>query len=113
VKKYNNLKELPIEICNAIDFDITPDEAIALHLEWGQLRSQKYYNTSSDSTFHFCINTWGKKLELNLVKRKGFDSWVIGIFDVPSIYIDKFWVKYKGVFSITDELKNWIKDELK
>ena len=32
-------------LINSVDWDMTPEEAIALHLEWGPLRSQKYYNS--------------------------------------------------------------------
>ncbi|MCP4722677.1 MAG: hypothetical protein GY860_24750, partial [Desulfobacteraceae bacterium] len=64
------------DLVNSVDWEMTPEEAIALHLEWGPLRSQAYYNSrdTNNETVYFVINTWKQTPILTLVRRRGFDS---------------------------------------
>ncbi len=96
---------------------MTPEEAIALHLEWGPLRSQEYYNSrdNDNETVYFVINTWKKSPILTLVRRRGFDSEEIENFKLPRKLEDNFMDgigKYKGVYAIEGEVRDWLKQEL-
>jgi hypothetical protein len=113
------LKDLKnnLNIVNSVDWDMTPEEAIALHLEWGPLRSQTYYNSrdNNNETVYFVINTWKKQPALILVKRKGFDSEELGTFSLPKKLEKEFMEglgKYKGVYAVEGNIKEWIKKEL-
>jgi hypothetical protein len=104
-------------LLNAVDWDMTPEEAIALHLEWGPLRSQAYYNSrdNNNETVYFVINTWKEQPSLILVRRKGFDSEDLGYFELPGDLESDF-VKgigqYKGVYAVEGEIREWLKEEL-
>jgi len=84
MKIYKTLQDIPEDIIYEIDWDMTPEEAIAKHLEWGPLRSQSMYESKygDNETYYFCINTWKDDNVLHLIYRKGFDSLELGKFDI-------------------------------
>ncbi len=104
-------------LVNSVDWEMTPEEAIALHLEWGPLRSQSYYNSrdNDNETVYFVINTWKKQPILTLVRRKGFDSEELGNFTLPQKLESEFMQdigKYKGVYAVEGKVRAWLKKEL-
>ena len=105
-----NLYEIKsnFDLVNSVDWDMTPEEAIALHLEWGPLRSQSYYNSrdNENETVYFVINTWKKPPVLTLIRRN---------FRLPKNLEDNFMKgmgQYKGVYAVEGEIKEWLKKEL-
>jgi len=112
----NEMKE-NYDIINALDLNMTPEEAVALHLEWGPLRSQAYYNSrdTDNETVYFVINTWRLPPILTLVRRKGFDSEELGNFRLPERLESEFMQgmgKFKGVYAVEGKIKEWLKKEL-
>jgi len=105
------------DLVNSVDLEMTPEEAIALHLEWGPLRSQAYYNSrdNENETVYFVINTWKNPPILTLIRRKGFDSEDLGNFRLPKNLEDDFMKgigQYKGVYAVEGDIKEWLKKEL-
>ena len=101
----------------SVDWEMTPEEAIALHLEWGPLRSQAYYNSrdNNNETVYFVINTWKRPIILTLVRRRGFDSEELGDFKLPEDLEAEFLDgigKYKGVYAVEGNIRDWLKKEL-
>lgn len=110
---YTKLEDIPLDIINNIDLDMTPEDAISVHLEWGALRdNNKYYNNSETDTYYFYVNSW-HDIGLYLIHRVGFDFDILGTFEIPEEYIDNFWLNYKGIFGISDPLKEYITNKLK
>jgi hypothetical protein len=104
-------------LINSVDWDMTPEEAIALHLEWGPLRSQNYYNSrdNNNETVYFVINTWKNPPVLTLVRRKGFDSEELGNFSLPKSLESEFLKgigRYKGVYAVEGKVRDWLRKEL-
>jgi len=104
-------------LVNSVDWEMTPEEAIALHLEWGPLRSQKYYNSrdNTNETVYFVINTWKRPPILTLVRRRGFDSEELGNFKLPENLEAEFLQgigQYKGVYAVEGNVRDWLKKEL-
>ncbi len=110
---FKSLKEIDQKTIDDIQWEMTPEEAIALHLEWGPLRSQAYYNSrdSDNETIYFIINNWKPKPQLQLLRRKGFDMDTLGRFEIPD-KLAVFYGELKGVFSLNKETQNWIKTQL-
>ena len=113
------LKEIKndLNIVNAVNWEMTPEEAIALHLEWGPLRDLSYYNSrdSNNETVYFVINTWKTPPIVTLVKRKGFDSEDLATFHLPERLEKKFMASVgyqKGVFAVEGEVREWLQKEL-
>jgi len=109
--------KLNYNLINSVDWDMTPEEAIALHLEWGPLRSQAYYNSrdNDNETVYFVINTWKNSPILTLVRRKGFDSEELGEFRLPQHLEAEFMQgigKHRGVYAVDGTVRTWLKKEL-
>lgn len=105
------------DLINSVDWDMTPEEAIALHLEWGPLRSQAYYNSrdNDNETIYFVINTWKNPPVLTLIKRKGFDSEDLCHLRLPENLEKEFMQeigKYKGVYAVEGKVRDWLRKEL-
>ena len=106
-----------LNIMNAVDWDMTPEEAVALHLEWGPLRDLSYYNSrdSNNETVYFVINTWKTHPLVSLVRRRGFDSEDLITMRLPK-GLEKTFMKssgqHKGVFAVEGEVKSWLQNEL-
>jgi len=114
--KMYEIKE-DFDLVSSVDWEMTPEEAIALHLEWGPLRSQAYYNSrdNDNETVYFVINTWKKPPILTLIRRKGFDSEDLGTFRLPKNLEDDFMNdigQYKGVYAVEGAVREWLKKEL-
>ena len=114
--KMYEIKE-DFDLVSSVDWDMTPEEAIALHLEWGPLRSQAYYNSrdNNNETVYFVINTWKNPPILTLIRRKGFDSEDLGTFRLPQNLEDEFMEgigQYKGVYAVEGAVREWLKKEL-
>ncbi|THB78849.1 MAG: hypothetical protein D3926_12265 [Desulfobacteraceae bacterium] len=105
-------------LINSVDWEMTPEEAIALHLEWGPLRSQTYYNSrdNDNETIYFVVSTWQKSPVVRLVRRKGFDSEELAEFELPEKLKKEFLRgigQYKGVYAVEGPIKDWLKRELR
>jgi len=104
-----------LNIVNSVDWEMTPEEAIALHLEWGQLRGQTYYRDHNSETVYFSISTWKNPPIVSLVRRKGFDSEELANFRLPERLEKKFMEangRHKGVFAVEGEIRSWLRKEL-
>lgn len=110
---FTDLRNIDQKTIDDVQWEMTPEEAIALHLEWGPLRSQAYYNSrdKDNETIYFIVNTWKEEPQLQLVRRKGFDMDTIGKFKLPR-RLQEFYGTLKGVFSPDKATIVWIKDQL-
>ena len=105
------------DLVNSVDWDMTPEEAIALHLEWGPLRDLSYYNSrdSENETVYFIVNTWKQYPVVTLIRRKGFDSEELANFALPDQLEQNVMDtlgKHKGVYAVEGEIREWLKKEL-
>jgi hypothetical protein len=105
------------KLVDSINWEMTPEEAIALHLEWGPLRDQSYYNSrdKDNETVYFTLSSWKKFPILSLVRRKGFDSEELLVMELPDRFKKGFMEdmgKFKGVYAINKEVANWLKNKL-
>ncbi len=105
------------DIINSVDWKMTPEEAISLHLEWGPLRSDSYYNSrdSNNQTVYFVIDNWGEYPVVRLIRRVGFDSEELSSFRLPGELESEFINssgKHKGVFAVDGNIRDWLKKRL-
>ncbi len=114
-----NLQDLKndFNLINSINWDILPEEAVGLHLEWGAGWAAHNYRVSGskDTTYHFVINTWEETPVIYLYKRKSFDTEEIAIIQIPNNLSKPFLesIGYnKGNYSIEGGIKRWLKNEL-
>ncbi len=116
MKKLNDLKN-DLNLLNLINWEILPEEAVGLHLEWGAGWAAHDYivHGSRDTTFHFVVSTWEDPPVVFLYKRSSFDTEIIANIKLPEnlrkIFLEKVGSS-KGNYSIEGEIESWLKKEL-
>ena len=106
------------ELINVIDWDMTPEEAVRLYLEWGNNWSRGNYviRSKDDVTHYFVVNTWKKDPIIFLIRRNSENADELAEFKMPQALKDQFLLengRLKGVFALTGAVKKWLQDELK
>jgi hypothetical protein len=105
------------DLLNAIDWDMTPEEAVRLYLEWGNNWASGNYviRSKEDVTYYFVVNTWGKTPIIYLVRRNSEEAVELAKIDMPEAQKASFLEvngNFKGVYSVDGEVKNWLKQQL-
>jgi hypothetical protein len=104
-------------LLNAIDWDMTPEEAVRLYLEWGNnWAGGKYVIRSKDDTAHyFVVNTWGGSPTIYLIQRNSEDAKELAQIEIPE-ELKKHYIEangnIKGVYAIEGKIKEWLKKNL-
>jgi hypothetical protein len=104
------------EIINAIDWDMTPEEAVTLYLEWGNNWSHgKMVKSKNDVSHYFVVNTWDEPPKIYLIRRNSEEAVELATIDMPEELRNRFLESVghnKGVYAINDEVKAWLEEEL-
>jgi hypothetical protein len=105
------------QLINAIDWEMTPEEAVRLYLEWGNNWAGGNYviRSKNDVTHYFVVNTWKENPRVFLVKRNSELAEELAELELPSEIKEQFLASVghqKGVFSIEGDVKNWLQREL-
>lgn len=104
-------------LIDAIDWDMTPEEAVRLYLEWGNNWAGGNYviRSKNDTAFYFVINTWKNTPIVYLIQRNSEEARELAEIEIPEI-LKKRYIEHngkaKGVYSIEGEIKKWLKKEL-
>lgn len=104
-------------LVDAIDWDMTPEEAVRLYLEWGNNWAGGNYviRSRDDTAFYFVINTWKDTPIIYLVQRNSEEARDLAEIEIPEILRNRYIEQNgnaKGVYSIDGEIKEWLKKEL-
>ncbi len=106
-----------LDLLNAIDWEMTPDEAVRLYLEWGNNWAGGNYviRSKADVTHYFVVNTWGKTPKIYFIKRNSEEATELAEFEMPERLKSRFIElngNRKGVYSIEGEVKDWLKKQI-
>ena len=105
-------------LINEIDWEMTPEEAVRLYLEWGNnsWTGNKYpIRSKNDVSYYFVINTWKETPKIFLIKRNSEDAEELAMFEMPKDIKKKFldcMGQLKGVYSVEGDVKRWLQKEL-
>ena len=104
-------------LLNAIDWDMTPEEAVTLYLEWGNNWAHGNYviRSKDDVSHYFVINTWEAKPVIYLIRRNSEQADELARIEMPRDLRKRFLDSVghnKGVYSIEGEVKDWLKAKL-
>ncbi|EFL50612.1 conserved hypothetical protein [Solidesulfovibrio fructosivorans JJ]] len=97
-----------------IDWDMTPEDAVTLYLEWGNnswYAEHKPVTGKHDFSTYFVVNTWSGKPELSLVRRNSEDCVELASFDLPEDLARDFMEEQggnKGVYAPNEAIKEWL-----
>ena len=105
------------QLLNEIDWEMTPEEAVRLYLEWGNnwTRGNYVIRSKEDFSLYFVVNTWGETPVIYLIRRNSDEAVDMAQIVMPNELENDFLqsIGYnKGVYAINDQVKAWLKDQL-
>jgi hypothetical protein len=99
-----------------IDWDMTPEEAVTLYLEWGNNWSHgRMVRSKEDVSYYFVINTWDDPPTVTLLRRNSEEAVEVAEFELPEHLRDgylKTVARRKGVYPVSKEVRAWLETEL-
>lgn len=101
-----------------IDWDLSPEKAVMLHLEccnnnWHTLHSESY--SSNNISIYFVIDTWSDPIQVRLIRRNFEMAEDLISIPLPDALVSIFRKEYgniRGVFEPLPEIKEWLRTEL-
>jgi hypothetical protein len=107
------------EIVDGIDWEMTPEKAVEAYLEWGTGWSRKGTSVQypGQEALYFVIYDWEKPPQVTLIRRNSRAAEEIAKIVAPQELITKAVDEAGrkpgvGVYAITEELKQWLKNLL-
>lgn len=112
----DKIKQNP-ELLDSIDWDMTPEEAVRLYLEWGNnwARGNYVIRSKNDETHYFVVSTWKEPPRIYLIRRNSEEAQELAEIEMPDGVRREF-VKEngnrKGLYAIEGVVKKWLQKEL-
>ncbi|MFO7818345.1 MAG: DVU0772 family protein [Thermodesulfobacteriota bacterium] len=107
------------DYCNLpIDWEMTPEEAVTLYLEWGnnwRKGERQPVRSKDDYSVYFVVNTWEGKPKLYLIQRNSEEARELLEMELPRHLSSAFMRdvgKHKGVYAVTPEIRGWLEKEM-
>lgn len=101
-----------------IDWDLTPEDAVTLYLEWGNNSwhaTHKPVTSKNDFSTYFVVNTWSGKPEVTLVRRNSEEAVDLAVYTLPETLARDFMEEHggnKGVYAPNEAIKSWLRATL-
>ena len=98
-----------------IDWDMTPEDAVVLYLEWGNNSwhaTHKPVTSKNDFSTYFVVDTWSGAPKVTLVRRNSEEAVELAAFEVPEDLAREFMEDIgcnKGVYAPSEPIKAWLK----
>ncbi len=102
------------ELINAIDWEMTPEMAVRVYLEWGNIyaRGDRHViRSKNDYTVYFVVNCWSRPYYIYLIKRNSEEAVELARLELPKRF-EKPICELKGVYALEGELEKWLKSQL-
>ena len=105
------------DLLDCIDWEMTPEEAVRLYLEWGNnWASGKYViRSKNDACVYFVISTWKVPPMISLIRRNSEKAEELAAIKMPE-EIKRQYLKeigdLKGVYAVDGVVKEWLQREL-
>ena len=105
------------QLANEIDWDMTPEEAVTLYLEWGNNWSHGKHliRSKNDVSHYFVVNTWDEPPGIYLIRRNSEEAVDLALIHMPQDLRDEFLdsvAHRKGVYPINRQIRDWLEKEL-
>jgi hypothetical protein len=102
-----------------IDWEMTPEDAVAIYLEWGNNGYRGGYQYAvkgkEDHSHYFVVNTWDEKPKVTLLYRNSDGADELAVLPLPEKLADKFMkgvYNHKGIYPVNADVKQWLESEL-
>lgn len=101
-----------------ISWDLTPEDAVTLYLEWGNNDWQAEYppvRSKEDVSYYFVLDSWQDPPLIRLIKRNSETAEDLVVFPLPEQFREE-WNKLnaglKGISTPPASVKSWLKAQL-
>lgn len=100
-----------------IDWNMTPEHAVAMYLEWGNNACDEYpaVRTESDMSHYFVVDSWGEAPVIRLVQRNMAEAKDLMTMPMPEELMADFREhhgNWRGVSAPTPALTEWLRRAL-
>ncbi len=101
-----------------IDWDLAPEDAVTLYLEWGNNNWRSRHGpvrSDTDTSVYFVVDTWEEAPVIRLIQRNAADSRELVSLPMPGHLLPSWRREHgnaKGVFAPGPEVIAWLKNEL-
>jgi hypothetical protein len=101
-----------------IDWDMTPEEAVTMYLEWGNncwKGERSPVRSKDDESYYFVVNTWDSKPRVILIRRNSECAEELADLELPRQLEEPFSSAsgyLKGVHAITPEIRQWLENQM-
>jgi len=105
------------ELTSVIDWDMTPEEAVTLYLEWGNnpANGRRRIRSKNDVSYYFVVNTWEDPARIYFIRRNSEEAVELATINMPEELRNRFMESVshlKGVYAVNDDVKAWLEEEL-
>lgn len=101
-----------------IDWDMTPEQAVTMYLEWGNNDWKTQYppvRSKEDFSTYFVVDSWSDPPVIRLVRRNSENATDLFSMPMPKHLVQE-WKDLngaiKGISAPTPEVKKWLKKQL-
>ncbi len=101
-----------------IDWNLTPEQAVTMYLEWGNNDWTAEYppvRSKEDVSTYFVIDTWEERPKIRLVRRNSEKAEDLFTMPLPDELLPDFRKQngdLKGISAPTPEIREWLKKQL-
>ncbi|OXS29142.1 MAG: hypothetical protein BCS36_13930 [Desulfovibrio sp. MES5] len=101
-----------------IDWNLTPEHAVTMYLEWGNNDWHSEYppvRSKDDVAHYFVVDSWQSPPMVRLVRRNSERADDLISLPLPKNLMDDFRKEHgdwRGISAPTPEVKSWLKHEL-
>lgn len=103
------------KLINEIDWEMTPEMAVRMYLEWGNIWAhgdrRHVVRSNKDYSVYFIVNCWASPSYINLIRMSSEEAEDLAKFELPQAF-KKPAYKVKGIYALEGELKEWMRKEL-
>ena len=105
------------ELTSVIDWDMTPEEAVTLYLEWGNnpANGRRRIRSKNDVSYYFVVNTWEDPARIYYIRRNSEEAVELATINMPEELRNRFLESVshlKGVYAVNEDVKAWLEEEL-
>lgn len=105
------------ELTGVIDWDMSPEEAVTLYLEWGNnpANGRRRVRSKEDVSLYFVVYTWEAPPRIYLIRRNSEQAEELAVIDMPEHLRGPFLksvAHHKGVYPVTPEIRRWLEEQL-
>ena len=104
------------DLLNDIDWEMTPEGAVTLYLEWGNnpALGSHIIRSKDDYSVYFVINTWHDPV-IYLIRRNSEGAEELATINIPDTLKRQYMESIgnlKGVYPVEGEIRQWLEKEL-